>query len=181
MRCCKKAPQGRGVGSNCTTEPQPAKVDVTYDVTLRLLYSYGRVPGLHLREQDLGSVSRVPADREKDHANRPSEIRIRNDAHGTDALRLCRPPAHQGGYCTNRNCRAQVGSLLTLLRNCCCSAIRRPGFGLRMRLPCHQNNDHNEIVTTRDHLRTRSMGDCRPLYGDGEHYKGPANLISALR
>ncbi len=103
MRCCKKAPQGRGVGSNRTTEPQPAKVDVAYDAIRRLLYSYGRVPGQHLREQDLGSVSRVPTEREKVHANRPSKIRIRKDAHGTGALRLCRPPP--GRACTNRNCR----------------------------------------------------------------------------
>lgn len=55
-----------------------------------------------------------------------SEIRMRNGAHGTGALRLCRPPAHQRGHDTNRKCRAQVGSLLTLLRDCRCSAMGRP-------------------------------------------------------
>jgi hypothetical protein len=53
MRCCKNAPQRRGVDPNFATEPEPAKADIAYDAILRLLRSYGRVPEQHLREQDL--------------------------------------------------------------------------------------------------------------------------------
>ncbi|QKK27933.1 GntR family transcriptional regulator [Rhizobium hidalgonense] len=55
MRCCKNAPQGRGDDPNFSTEPEPAKADIAYDAIRRILYSNGRVPGQHLREQDLAS------------------------------------------------------------------------------------------------------------------------------
>ncbi|MGO7258989.1 GntR family transcriptional regulator, partial [Rhizobium brockwellii] len=55
MRCCKNAPQRRGVDPNFATEPEPAKADIAYDAIRRILHSNGRVPGQHLREQDLAS------------------------------------------------------------------------------------------------------------------------------
>ncbi|NKM67529.1 GntR family transcriptional regulator (plasmid) [Rhizobium laguerreae] len=55
MRCCKNAPPQRGADTNFATEPEPAKADIAYDAIRRILHSNGRVPGQHLREQDLAS------------------------------------------------------------------------------------------------------------------------------
>ncbi|MBP2444286.1 GntR family transcriptional regulator [Rhizobium leguminosarum] len=55
MRCCKNAAQRSGVDTNFATEPEPAKADIAHDAIRRLLNSYGRMPGQHLREQDLAS------------------------------------------------------------------------------------------------------------------------------